>query len=367
MIGIGSLFSVEFFRECVSHLTDEGLMVQWVQAYEMDEETFKVIARTFCSVFPEASIWKVTATQDVLLLGSKRKIMPDFIECEKRLNQNPIKEELSRINLYDLFTLLGMQLASNENIRNYIADKDTVNSDYKPLLEYKAPLALYTKSSINDLLSGMDERKAALENSGLLMKDYVRLRRMDYNNLKNLYLNLIQEKENNTLLSSLVAKWYRDFPEDKEAKFAYFSTPLAGIENSVLELEKLIRKDKNFDYLDIYASSLVKRYRLLNSFLAPEVLPDTVERLNLCASLSENNKAKFYYLSGNVFLENRNYKDSLVYYSKVEESVKSEKEARLQNISYSQLLNNMYFAYLNEGQLEKASEYEKKSSLLFPQ
>lgn len=362
MTGIGSLFSKEFFNECIRHLNESGLMVQWVQTYEMDDETFKIIVRTFSSVFPEINIWKITGTQDILLLGSKQKITLQIDESEKRINQKSIKEDLARIKLYDLFTLLSLQLASDENIRNHVGDKGILNSDYRPVLDYRAPLALYTKSSINNFLSNMDERNVTLENNDLLIKNYLPYRRIDYNNLRSLYLNLIQDKKNSNLLFSLVNKWRATYPEDKEATLAYFSLDIAGLEESVIELEKLAQKDNSFEYLDMYASFLVKKYSALRSFLAPEVLSDTVERLKLCANLSEDKKARFYYLLGNVFLENRDYKNSLVYYTKVEELIKSKEKAELQKINYMQLFKNMYFAYLNEGRLEEAAEYEKRIS-----
>jgi len=52
--GLGGLYSLEFCRSARAALTDGGLYCQWVPLYQVREEDFQLIARTFLAVFPDA-------------------------------------------------------------------------------------------------------------------------------------------------------------------------------------------------------------------------------------------------------------------------------------------------------------------------
>ena len=53
--GAGSLYSVEYFRLAQKVLGESGIMVQWISP--RSEQHYKLILRTFLSVFPEVSLW----------------------------------------------------------------------------------------------------------------------------------------------------------------------------------------------------------------------------------------------------------------------------------------------------------------------
>src|SRR6266850_450734 len=69
--GIASLFTQEFYGVAASRLTDDGVFVQWVQAYEIDAPTLRTIYATIASVFPQVDTWQ-THSGDIALLASKR-------------------------------------------------------------------------------------------------------------------------------------------------------------------------------------------------------------------------------------------------------------------------------------------------------
>ena len=58
MAGLGNLYTREFFQLARKRLTAQGFFAQWVQAYEMDEETFSLLGRTFTSVFNHSALIK---------------------------------------------------------------------------------------------------------------------------------------------------------------------------------------------------------------------------------------------------------------------------------------------------------------------
>ncbi|MDP6685578.1 MAG: tetratricopeptide repeat protein, partial [Candidatus Omnitrophota bacterium] len=324
--GTGTLFTVEYFWDCLNSLKEDGLMVQWIQTYEMNDEIFEMIMRTFCSVFPEVTMWS-TGVSDILLVGSKKTIIPDFAKSEKRMTQIEIREDLSRIGLDGLFTLLSFQLASNKNVKETFRMKEAVNSDYFPILEYKAPLALYTGAVVKKMIVYLDERRIPLERGDLLIKRYLENRKIDYADLESLFKYISKKSGlNKNLLLSLTKRWHEEYPDDGQAELAYTMHNIDHVENTALRLGKLIHRDKKFRTLDLYASFQMKRYETLRSFLLPDIFDDVTDKIKMCIGLTEDRKAKFYSFLGRVYFKMEDYKEALRYYLKAAELIESKKE-----------------------------------------
>jgi len=364
MSGVGALFSVEFFKDCLSHLNDGGLMVQWVQAYEMSDETYEIIIKTFSSVFSEVTIWNL-GNGDTIFMGSNEEIALNLDGSKERIAQREIKEELARIKIYDLFTLFSLQLASSESVQEKAKMKEVVNSDYFPILDYIAPLSLYTRSMVGDFIKGLDERNLPLEKTDLFIKDYLKYHKMDHDALRNIFEYVSrQQTYNKNFLFALVKRWREAYPEDREAILAYTLYNIDFIESPLAILESLISKDSRLRYLNRYASLQVEKYLALRSFLLPEIFSDVAEKLKMCLSLSEDKKARFYCLLGKISLMNKDYADSIDYYRKAEELITSREDAKQQGIDYLDFLSNLSFAYLGDGNTSKALEYIKKITLI---
>ncbi|MDZ7582437.1 MAG: hypothetical protein U5R30_18095 [Deltaproteobacteria bacterium] len=67
--GAGSLYTVEHFRAVRGVLEENGLFCQWLPLYQLDLETFKVIARTFLEVFPEGQAFLAHYSIDQPIIG----------------------------------------------------------------------------------------------------------------------------------------------------------------------------------------------------------------------------------------------------------------------------------------------------------
>ncbi len=74
--GVGNLYTVEFLQECRRKLRENGLMVQWFHLYEVSDETFGLVMRTFASVFPHISLWQ-PYLKDVIVVGSMKPLQLD--------------------------------------------------------------------------------------------------------------------------------------------------------------------------------------------------------------------------------------------------------------------------------------------------
>lgn len=141
MIGIGSVFSQEFYRIAAQRLKPGGIMTQWFHLYEMDDPTLNIVLRTFASVFPNMEIWDC-GDEDIILLGSNQpwKTGPDVYR--NAFAMDGPRRDLASIGILKPETVLSLQLAS-QRTAFALAGPGPVQRDDFPILEYEAPRAFY--------------------------------------------------------------------------------------------------------------------------------------------------------------------------------------------------------------------------------
>jgi spermidine synthase len=157
MAGTGALFSREFFSQAAVALEPDGVYLQWLQAYELGDETFAAVVRTFRRVFPHVYAFQGN-TDDVLLLGCRRPLDPDWSELERRLDIPAVSEDLARVGIDSLASFLALQVLSPASVDYVAARTDLENTDDNLLLEYRAPRDLFTDAEVS-LVSLLDERR----------------------------------------------------------------------------------------------------------------------------------------------------------------------------------------------------------------
>lgn len=153
--GIGSLYTTEFFNECKQKLRGNGLMVQWFHSYEVDDETFKMVVRSFQSAFPHVTLWQ-SLVADVVLIGSNESLSLDYQKLQAKINLPTVKEDLNRIQVMDVPTLLSLQMLSERAVTEY-SDVGPLNTENLPLLEYWAPRAFFVNKGATGI-NRYDER-----------------------------------------------------------------------------------------------------------------------------------------------------------------------------------------------------------------
>jgi spermidine synthase len=92
--GIASLFTQEFYRAVASRLTDRGIFLQWLQAYEVDSQTIRTIYATLAAEFPVVETWRTHKT-DLLLVASMNPITYDVPTLRARVQQEPFSSALA--------------------------------------------------------------------------------------------------------------------------------------------------------------------------------------------------------------------------------------------------------------------------------
>ncbi|MBI3552971.1 MAG: hypothetical protein HY077_10690 [Elusimicrobia bacterium] len=170
MAGVGGLFSLEYYRRARARLAPGGLMVQWFQVYEMDDELFAAALRTYLAVFPHVSLWNIVDA-DVLLVGSMEPLRPDYKAMERAFLAPEVRGDLRRCGITALSTLLSLQSASEATVRA-MAGSGPLNEDRRPLLEYGAPRAFFEDSRAG-VVDEADDRADPASARSLLLAAYL--------------------------------------------------------------------------------------------------------------------------------------------------------------------------------------------------
>ena len=143
--GMANLFTQEFYKLARNRLRPGGLMAQWVQAYSMDSADFKMMVRTFQTVFPNLTVWEVELNSDYLLVGSMDDVTVDTETLQSLLDDEGMRHDLATMNITDLASFAGKVLMVGDDISRYTAGA-ALHTDANGLLEYSAPRALLQDS-----------------------------------------------------------------------------------------------------------------------------------------------------------------------------------------------------------------------------
>jgi spermidine synthase len=172
--GIGTLFSLEFYREVSKKLRDGGLLVQWVQMYETNDTILSVVMNTLSAVFPHVTVWH-SQGNDLILLAAKQPLEANAATLRDRLARPGVLEQLGHRFVHrkvsNLLTLLSLQVMSSARFRERYPGDGPLNRDRHPYLEYRTPEAFFLGSGTSFLDN--DERLKAVTETRLFLGPYL--------------------------------------------------------------------------------------------------------------------------------------------------------------------------------------------------
>ena len=158
--GSSRLFTREAFVNARSSLKKGGLMAQWMHLYGVDVETFRLVVRTFQSVFPHVSLWADPDYPDVIFLGSTEPIRIDAVALNELFEKDhKVSSSLSRIGYPDAGTLFKAFLLDEAETKHF-AQTGELNTDNLPLLEFRAPKSLYSSTALQENVKAMLDSKS---------------------------------------------------------------------------------------------------------------------------------------------------------------------------------------------------------------
>jgi spermidine synthase len=149
--GIGALFSTEFYQYVGNHLNEDGIFVQWIQLYEINEGLVSTVIRGLTSSFSDYEAWLTNASD--LLIIAKPKGQLNSLDWS--MVSPFIKTELARIDIRSEEQLKFRKIANAALLRSYskIDTSFPANSVYFPVLGLNAPQARYMRAGESTLSS----------------------------------------------------------------------------------------------------------------------------------------------------------------------------------------------------------------------
>jgi hypothetical protein len=142
--GTSTLFSEEFYAHTRRYLADDGLLVQWVQGYEIDPELLSTIFNALGKHYGDYTVFHNLV--DLIVVATPGRTLPPM--RDDLFSFPGMAAEMAHLgyrNLRDLQALRVAGRATLEPLWRRIAYP--ANSDYFPILDQRAPRARFEKRS----------------------------------------------------------------------------------------------------------------------------------------------------------------------------------------------------------------------------
>jgi spermidine synthase len=162
MAGVSNLFTREYFELAKSRLTDDGVLAQWIQTYDLTGQDYAMLLRTLLEVFPHAALIALSEGNDTIVMASMRPLAPtaeDLARVQRSIDASPeLTADLEywfgtrdlRHLLVHHYTLGEPELrgivARDDRLRERAGEVPPRNTDLNLRLEFDAPLRLFVKN-----------------------------------------------------------------------------------------------------------------------------------------------------------------------------------------------------------------------------
>jgi spermidine synthase len=121
--GAYRLYSREYYRDVLDHLTERGSMTQRLPVQQMPQEAVDLVIRTFLEIFPHALLF-TGMREELILVGSVNPISP--AQLERRFGASErVADHLDRLGVPDVVSLLTRLVQGDASLRRrYAGDLD---------------------------------------------------------------------------------------------------------------------------------------------------------------------------------------------------------------------------------------------------
>jgi hypothetical protein len=147
--GVATLFSTQFYRDVRRHLAPGGLLVQWLQVYEMTPQVMASVLEALGTEFPHYVLW-TSNHHDLIVIAARDGAVPE--PRADALRYPALAAELERFSIRSVEDLLLHRLAARETIAPYVATLGApANSDFEPYVDLNAPKARFMRRAVSEL------------------------------------------------------------------------------------------------------------------------------------------------------------------------------------------------------------------------
>ncbi len=135
--GVAGLFTTEFYRFLHAHLAEDGLLVQWLQTYEIDDALLASILAALLENFPDAEVYLAQDNDLVVVACRGRCPAADASRLE---DTAALARETARVGLQGGAALALRRLGGRALLQTYVrALHATPHSDFHPRVALQGP------------------------------------------------------------------------------------------------------------------------------------------------------------------------------------------------------------------------------------
>jgi predicted membrane-bound spermidine synthase len=144
--GVSSLFSEEFYRTVRNYLVDDGLLVQWLQLYEFNNQLIFSVLKALSQHFSDFVIYNTDDMNVLIVARPEGKLpRPSF----ERVFGGGIRDDLKLVDVNTADDFLARRTGDRRMVQplfsRYLVP---VNSDYYPYLDLNAAKARFRRTQV---------------------------------------------------------------------------------------------------------------------------------------------------------------------------------------------------------------------------
>lgn len=149
--GVSSLFTREFYELTARHLTEGGILAQWLQLYEIEPRLVASIMRALAQTFPDYAIYATDNANMIILARKGGAVGP----LGGELFRHPaIAAELRRHHIYTAGDLDARRIGDGAQLQPLFDSYEVpANTDYEPFLDLHAARSRFLDHSADGLLA----------------------------------------------------------------------------------------------------------------------------------------------------------------------------------------------------------------------
>jgi spermidine synthase len=166
------LYTREFYETVKERLADDGVFVQWLPLHDLSLPEYKIVVRTFQSVFPHASLWfshGVDETgQDVgftLLTATPARLAVDAEAVRDKLSAPAVGDNLQPLGMDQPVGVFECFLLGEDAVRRWTA-AGPINTDDLPYTQYRTRYSSGGASSLAMFVPEMESLWPYLHSTG---------------------------------------------------------------------------------------------------------------------------------------------------------------------------------------------------------
>ncbi len=158
--GVASLFTREFYAFLRRHLAEDGLLVQWLQTYELDDALLATMLAALLAEFPDAEAYLAHDVDLVVVAYPEHRGAPDAT----RLRHPGLESELHRVGLLDGEEWALRRIGGRDLLQLFVrAMNAPVHTDAYPQVALRAPGTRFRRAQSDTLQNLVDNGMPVLD------------------------------------------------------------------------------------------------------------------------------------------------------------------------------------------------------------